>query len=95
MNNKLNPKERKYIGTLKENLPCSICDAPPPSEFHHTKQGNQFTGAILCVSCHRGSILGWHGEKRAWAIRKMDENDALNVTIRRAWEFQTLGRVVL
>jgi len=27
--------------------------------------------------------MGWHGNKRAWAIRKMDELDALNVTIQR------------
>jgi hypothetical protein len=27
--------------------------------------------------------MGWHGQKRAWAIRKMDEIDALNVTIER------------
>ena len=27
--------------------------------------------------------MGWHGQKRAWAIRKMDEIDALNVTIKR------------
>jgi hypothetical protein len=26
--------------------------------------------------------MGWHGEKRAWAIAKMDEQDALNVTLR-------------
>jgi hypothetical protein len=26
--------------------------------------------------------MGWHGEKRAWAIAKMDELDALNVTIK-------------
>lgn len=26
---------------------------------------------------------GKHGQKRAWAIRKMDEIDALNVTIQR------------
>jgi len=28
-------------------------------------------------------MMGWHGNKRAWAIRKMDELDALNVTIER------------
>jgi hypothetical protein len=28
-------------------------------------------------------MMGWHGNKRAWAIRKMDELDALNVTIQR------------
>jgi hypothetical protein len=27
--------------------------------------------------------MGWHGQRRAWAIRKMDELDALNVTIER------------
>jgi hypothetical protein len=30
--------------------------------------------------------MGWHGQKRAWAIRKMDELDALNETIRRLLE---------
>lgn len=25
--------------------------------------------------------MGWHGQKRAWAIAKMDELDALDVTI--------------
>ena len=30
--------------------------------------------------------MGWHGQKRAWAIRKMDELDALNVTVRRLIE---------
>jgi len=30
--------------------------------------------------------MGWHGEKRAWAIAKMDELDALNVTIKRLRE---------
>jgi hypothetical protein len=28
--------------------------------------------------------MGWHGQKRMWAIKKMDELDALNVTIQRA-----------
>lgn len=27
--------------------------------------------------------MGWHGQKRAWAIAKMDELDALNVTLSR------------
>ena len=30
--------------------------------------------------------MGWHGQKRAWHIRKMGELDALNVTIRRLIE---------
>jgi hypothetical protein len=27
--------------------------------------------------------MGWHGQKRMWAIKKMDEMDALAVTIER------------
>jgi hypothetical protein len=30
--------------------------------------------------------MGWHGERRAWAIAKMEEIDALNVTIQRVME---------
>lgn len=27
--------------------------------------------------------MGWHGQRRMWAIKKMDEVDALAVTIER------------
>jgi hypothetical protein len=30
--------------------------------------------------------MGWHGQKRMWAIKKMDELDALSVTIGRLME---------
>lgn len=65
-------KERAHLGRVKE-LPCSVCDAPAPSEAHHVKQGQQYTAVALCVDCHRG----------AWHIKKMDELLALNVTIMR------------
>ena len=81
MNNKLTAKEREWIGRVKE-LPCSVCNAPPPSDAHHIRQNLQYTCVALCKSCHQGSKMGWHGEKRAWAISKMDELDALNETIR-------------
>ena len=29
------------------------------------------------------ALLGWHGQRRAWAVRKMDELDALGKTIMR------------
>ena len=74
--------EREHIGRVKA-LPCSVCDAAAPSEAHHIRQGEHWTVVALCKDCHTGSILGWHGQKRAWAIRKMDELDALNVTLRR------------
>jgi hypothetical protein len=82
MNNKLTTRQRHYLGRVKE-LACSVCDASGPCEAHHVKQGNQYTAIALCTECHRGPVMGWHGQKRAWAIRKMDELDALNVTIER------------
>ena len=85
MNNNLTKAERKHLQEVKE-LPCSVCDAPPPSDAHHIKQGRQYTCVALCKSCHQGSKMGWHGERRAWAIAKMDELDALNVTIKRLRE---------
>jgi hypothetical protein len=75
-------REREHIVRVKE-LPCSVCDQPGPSEDHEIKQGQWYTSCALCSSCHRGTQLGWHGEKRMWAIKKMDDLDALAVTIRR------------
>lgn len=82
MNNKLNAKERLHLSRVKE-LPCSVCDAPGPSEAHHIKQHNQYLCVALCPDCHRGPLLGLHGQRRAWLIRKLDEQDALAVTIER------------
>ena len=28
-------------------------------------------------------MMGWHGQKRMWKIKKMNELDALNITIER------------
>jgi hypothetical protein len=86
MNNKLNKEERIHLALVKE-LPCSVCDAPGPSEAHHIKQGLQYTCVALCPDCHRGPVLGWHGQKRMWSIKKMDELDALNKTIENLFKF--------
>ena len=82
MNNKLTAREREHIQRVKE-LPCSVCDALGPSDAHHIEQRLQYTCVALCKECHQGPVMGWHGQKRAWAIRKMGELDALNVTIQR------------
>jgi len=87
MNNKLSTVERAHLARVKA-LPCSICDAPGPSEAHHVEQGLQYTCIALCPDCHRGPILGLHGQRRMWAIKKMAEIDALNITIRRLLESQ-------
>ena len=85
MLNKLNTREREHLARVKE-LPCSVCDANGPSEAHHMKQHRQYTCIALCESCHRGALMGLHGQRRAWAIHRMDEADALNVTIQRLME---------
>lgn len=85
VNNHLTAKERLHLARVKE-LPCSVCDTPGPSEAHHIKQGQQYTAVALCPECHRGSFMGLHGQRRAWAVRKMDETDALAVTVRRLME---------
>jgi hypothetical protein len=82
MLNKLTNKERAHHAKVKA-LPCSVCDQPGPSESHHIEQRLQYTCIALCPSCHRDNTLGWHGQRRMWAIRKMDELDALNVTLER------------
>lgn len=74
--------ERLHVARVKE-LQCSVCDVPGPSEDHEIKQGQWFTSCALCASCHRDGFLGWHGQRRMWVIKKMDELDALAVTIRR------------
>ena len=82
MNSKLNAREREWISKVKEQ-PCSVCGQSGPSDAHHIKQGRHYTVVALCKSCHQGSKMGWHGEKAAWHIAKMDELDALNITIER------------
>jgi hypothetical protein len=80
MNGSYNKAERAWVQLVKEQ-PCSVCGVDGPSDAHHIKQGRHYTVVALCKSCHQGSKMGWHGEKTAWRIAKMEEIDALNVTI--------------
>lgn len=74
--------EHAHLGRVKQ-LACSVCDAPPPSDAHHIKQGCHFTAIALCKDCHQGSFNGWHGQKRMWSVMKLDEVSALNITLER------------
>jgi hypothetical protein len=85
MNNNPTAKERVHLARVKE-LPCSLCDAPGPSDAHHVKQHRQYTCVALCKDCHQGATMGWHGQRRMWALKKMEEIDALNITIKRLME---------
>jgi len=85
MNNTLNAKEKAYLGLIKE-MRCVVCDAEGPSDAHHVKQHRQYICIPLCKDCHTGSKNGWHGQRNMWKLKKMDELDALNETIRRILE---------
>jgi len=82
MQNKLLAKERKHLERIKE-MRCAVCEASGGSEAHHIRQHSQYLCIPLCADCHRGSINGWHGQRRIWNVYKMDELDALNDTIRK------------
>jgi hypothetical protein len=85
MNNRLTAREREHLARVKEQ-PCACCDLPGPSEAHHIVQGQQYTAIPLCESCHRGPVMGWHGQRRAWAVQKLDELGALNRMLARMLE---------
>ena len=75
--------ERAHLEAVK-SVACVVCDAPPPSAAHHVNQGDHYTTVALCWECHQGK-QGWHGDKTLWRIRKMDELDALEITLRRVY----------
>lgn len=81
MNQQYTKAERAHIERVK-SLPCSLCDQEAPSSAHHIRQDCAWTTIALCWECHQGQN-GWHGKKSLWRIRKMDELDALGVTIKR------------
>ena len=85
MLNKLTAKEKAYLGLIKE-MRCVVCDATGPSDAHHVKQHRQYICIPLCKDCHTGSKNGWHGQRNMWKLKKMDELDALNETIKRILE---------
>ena len=74
--------ESAHLASVKA-LQCAVCDAPGPCDAHHIKQGQHFTAVSLCKDCHQGGFNGLHGQKRAWTLRKMDEIDALAITLER------------
>lgn len=81
MNNKLTAKERRHLALIKE-MECSLCGAHPPNDAHHIRQHRQYLCIPLCKDCHT-NYNGIHGTKALWRIKKFDELDALNETIKR------------
>ncbi len=74
--------EKRHIERVKL-LACSVCDEAGPSDAHAITQGQWFTAVALCKSCHQGPLMGLHGQRRMWALKKMDELDALAITVER------------
>lgn len=72
--------ERVHIARIKE-MPCAVCNHSGPSECHEPEQGLWFASIPLCADCHRGSFNGIHGQKRMWAVMKLDELKALAATV--------------
>jgi hypothetical protein len=70
--------ERAHMLKVKE-ADCAVCGKPGPSEAHHIKQGLHFCTIACCTDCHNN----WHGTKELWRIRKVDEIEALNITLSR------------
>jgi hypothetical protein len=86
--------ESEYIRYVAQQ-PCSVCDMgggeAAPSEVHEIEQGNWWLSVALCGDCHRGSFNGLHGQRALWKLKKLDEQGALAITIRRV--FLAAGRV--
>lgn len=79
--------EREWVDNIKR-MACGVCGLPSvpgerESEAHELDQGLWFTSIPLCADCHRGKRNGLHGEKRMWAVYKLDELKVLNETLRR------------
>jgi hypothetical protein len=81
----MNAAERRHVAIIKE-MDCVVCGAAGPSECHELEQGLWFASIPLCADCHRGSLNGIHGQRRMWAVKRLDELKALNVTIQRLLE---------
>jgi len=82
--------EKKHIQRVKE-MPCIICNASSPSDCHEIKQGQWFTSIPLCRDCHMGSHNGIHGRKAIWNVKRLDETDALALTIEKIITALELG----
>jgi hypothetical protein len=76
--------ERSHVASIKA-MDCIVCSASGPSEAHEIEQGAWFLSVPLCADCHRGSRNGIHGERRMWAVKRMNELSALNETLRRVF----------
>jgi len=77
MNKSYTKKEMRHLQKIK-SLPCCVCGDNAPSEAHHVRQESAYYCVPLCVDCHRDI----HGMKRVWKVMKLDQLDALALTMK-------------
>jgi hypothetical protein len=65
--------ESAWLADVK-SVACVFCNAPPPVEAHHVKQGRHLCTVAACTKCHAA---------KAWKLGKPNEFDAINETNRR------------
>jgi hypothetical protein len=82
----ITPAESEHMRLVKL-CACATC-SKAGGYAHHTKQGNHRTTIASCWDCHQGS-MGWHGDGTMQRIYKVDENDALNITLQRVDELRS------
>lgn len=76
-------QEREWVQRVAQ-LPCVVCGSEEGSEVHEPEQGAWFASIALCPACHRGTD-GWHGTRRRWTLRRINEIQAINETVRKAY----------
>ena len=64
-----------YMALVKQ-LPCAICDAPPPSDVHHcihdrfgSRKSSDFDTIPLCKAHHQDGPDAIHNGKASWATK--------------------------
>ena len=78
--------EAAHMRRVKQ-LPCVICDMPPPSDAHHVfhgRYGNRkpsgYSTIPLCKECHTDGPLAIHNDKAGWAERNGFDHEFIAVT---------------
>lgn len=80
------PKNGTAAGLLHmrrvKELPCVICNRPPPSDAHHCKSDgmlrDDFKTIPLCKNHHQGPE-GYHTQKATWEARFGKDHEFLAV----------------
>ena len=72
-----------------KQLPCVICQAPPPSDAHHcisgrygSRRASDFETIPLCKECHQDGPMAIHRAKESWERMHGPDTDYLPLVAR-------------